>query len=67
MGIGLMFRRKSAALIFVVSSFIWAVWFSIATARHVPMPWALIDVMLVLALLIPAGLVVKYWNNLRGW
>jgi hypothetical protein len=67
LGLGLIFGRKSAALLLVACSAVWAIWFLIATVRHVPIPWAFIDVAVVVAMLIPSAIVVRYWNQLRGW
>jgi hypothetical protein len=67
LGIGMLFRRKSAALIVVLGSVAWAVWLFIGTARLVPMPWSLMNVVAGIVVLVPAVLVVKKWNALVGW
>lgn len=67
LGIGLLFRRKSAALLVVLGSVVWASWLFIGSIRQVPMPWLLLNVGFGLLILIPAVAIVKKWRVLAGW
>jgi hypothetical protein len=67
LGVGLLLRRKSAALIAMLGSVAWVSWLLIGTVRTVPMPWSLLNVVFGVLGLIPAAVLVMKWSALNGW
>jgi hypothetical protein len=67
LGIGLLLRRKSAAVMVVFGSIAWATWMIVGTARQVPMPWALYNMAAGVLVLVPAGVILAKWRALVRW
>ena len=67
LGIGVLFRRKSAALLVVVGCGLLSGWLVLGSLRSVPMPWVLFNVALGVTFLLPAVGIVAKRNVLVGW
>ena len=66
-GTGLLFRRRSAALIATLGSFAVTLWVLVGSVLNVPMPWLLVMVALAGIALAPAFVILKNWRDLNGW
>ena len=67
LGVGLLFARKSAAIIATLGFVAYATWLIIGSIIHVPLPWTLINIVFGLVILIPAVIILKNWRYLKGW
>jgi hypothetical protein len=67
LGLGLLFRRKSAALLVVIGSIGWASWLIIGSIWSVPMPWLMMNVGFGIVILIPSIAIVLKRRALVGW
>jgi hypothetical protein len=63
-GIGLLYRRKWAALYFSLALSSIALWLIIASILYVPFPWNLVNITTGVILLLPPIAVIGSWSEL---
>ena len=66
-GVGLLFRRRSAALIAVLGSITFVTWLLVGSVRHVPMPWLFLNAVFGGIVLVPACAILINRRHLNGW
>lgn len=64
-GVGLLFLRKWAAVLFAAPLAILGCWLFFGSLMHVQWPWALINIVFSLVLLFPTLVTVTMWKELR--
>jgi hypothetical protein len=63
-GVGLLYRRKWAAVVLAVPSALFGLWFAFGSLLEVPMPWELINLAFAPAFFIPAYVAIRRWSDL---
>jgi hypothetical protein len=63
-GVGLLFMRKWAALLFSLFTAVIALWLIIGSVLYVPFAWSLINISLGIPLLFPAAVTIRSWSLL---
>ena len=64
-GLGLLFHRKWAAVLFAVILASIGVWMVILSILKVPLPWLILNIAFGAALLVPAVITVRCWPQLK--
>jgi uncharacterized membrane protein len=67
LGIGLLYGRKSAAIIVTLGSIASALCMIIGSIISVPLPWTLLNIIVGGGMLIPAIVLLGNWRHLKGW
>ena len=67
LGIGLLYGRRSAAIIVTLGSIASALCLIIGSIISVPLPWTLINIIVGGGMLIPAIVLLGNWRHLKGW
>jgi hypothetical protein len=66
-GVGLLYRRRSAALIAVLGSITFAAWLLLGSVRDVPIPGLFLNAVFAGIVLVPACAILIKWRDLAGW
>jgi hypothetical protein len=66
-GTGLLFRRKSAALVAILGSIAVTIWLVIGSVRYVPTPGLILNAVFGGILLAAAYAILIGWRDLDGW
>ncbi len=67
LGVGLLYGRRSAAIIATLGFISAALLLIIGSIISVPLPWTLLNIIFGGLILIPAVILLKNWGSLKGW
>lgn len=65
-GIGLLYRRKWAAIGFSLATLSVALWLIIGSLLYVPFPWMFYNFLVGIIFLVPLLVTVSFWSQLSG-